>query len=141
MTEQKNKDTNSFEFVIENIIDSCFDILKKNNIIVYPSDQETHNGTIFNIKQMDADNKVGESIFTVYGPNHGYGLKIIKADITISGYYRSPDNATKLRKLWTESDIKSSKQKKLREEIANKKLMSSLMATQYYLQNLVNKIK
>lgn len=140
MKEQKNEDANLLEFTISTIIDSCLDILNQNDVIVYPNSNETHFDSIFTINRMN-NKKVGEPIFTVYGPSYGYGVKIIETNVNISGYYRSPDNATKLRKLWTESDIKSSKQKKFREGIANKKFMSSLMATQYYLQNLVNKIK
>lgn len=132
--QKENDSTNSV------IIDTCLNILNQNNIIVYPSNEETHNDTIFYIKKLD-ERKPGKSIFAVYGPSHGYGLKIITTDVYISGYELLPNTQSKLRQLWHESDIKSYKQKEMRKKIATENCRASLVATQYHLQSFIDKTK
>lgn len=155
------ENTDTFDNIKETIIDNCTNILKQKNIIVYPSNEETHNDTVFRIKELlssiDYSNGIkfkineldslpheysaGETIFVVYGPSHGYGLKIEETNVSISGYELLPKAQKKLRNLWSKSDCKSHNQKELRAKIANTKRMKELTTTACYLQNVMNKTK
>ena len=127
--EEIKNDTNT-------IVDICLEIIKQNNIIVYPSSEAHSVNTDYKVKIMNENRTPADTIFIVLGPSNGYGVRIIKTDVYISCYDASPYIKDKIMKLYYDCEKKSDKQKPLRAKIAEQEYAKLLAETKQGLANL-----
>lgn len=113
---------------INNIINLCAEIIKQDNVIVYPSAEVHSIQTYYHVDIMNKDGIPQDTIFTVDGPSNGYGIRITSTGVYISGYDLGLDK-NKLIKLYSDCETKSDKQKQLREKIAEQKYAKLLSET------------
>ena len=118
------------------IIDICTNILKQDNIIVYPSNGHS-GGTCFFVKQIDN----GKTIFVAHGPLNGYGITISETDTFIPYLKSTPDLRDKIRKLYDACGKKSYKQTELRAQIAERERLAKLTVTKHRLLMHISKSK
>ena len=118
------------------IVDLCMEIIKQDNVIVYPSAEAHSIHTYFKVKLMNNNGTPQDTIFTVDGPVNGYGLRITETGMVISGYDLGSDR-NKLIKLYDDCETKSDEQKQLREKIAKQKYEKLLSKTKQGLAKFI----
>ena len=131
------KKQENIESDINHLVDICTNIIKQNNIIIYPSSESRSVNTYFNIKIMDENSEPTETIFTINSPSNGYGIKITKTNVHISGYDVPTYIQNKIMKLYHDCEEKSDEQKKLRNKIAEQNYAKLLSEAKQELAKFV----